>query len=436
MTNEVAIIGGGISGLVAAYRLSASHGIMADVFESESDVGGRASTVMLDGRPLNTGAQFIADFYTETLDLVSQLDLDQAVTQRSQTAYIVRDKTPEPLWPVAALLKSPALSWRAKLRLLGVLPNLVRTWRDLDVHNLARSIRYDRKTVSEAIKESCGQEDVDYFFGPLLRALLYWDAETTSMTVANAALKAFLTNERTLQFPEGIQGLATRLAQQTNILPQAQVVKVTRQSDGFLLAIADGRVAGPYAAIVLAVPAPLALPIFDELDAFPFLKSVHYSSSVHLALDVDGRDPDYPKGATLFPLSARPEIASFNPTYGPVSQDRRLISIFLSDAGYRELAELSDEDLTLRTMEILTGQTRKISWADSAKRAYCQRWEHALPRFNVGYVAHLEQFKRDFKLPGVALAGDYLSAPYVEGAVSSGNAAAARVAHELQNRAH
>ncbi|MEU4890587.1 MULTISPECIES: protoporphyrinogen/coproporphyrinogen oxidase [Streptomyces] len=436
MTNEVAIIGGGISGLAAAYRLSVSHGITADVFESESGVGGRASTVMLDGRPLNTGAQFIADFYTETLDLVSQLDLNRAVAQRSQTACIVRNKVPQPLWPVSALLKSPALSWRAKFRLLGVLPNLVRTWRDLDVHNLARSIRYDRKTVSEAIRESCGEEDVDYFFGPLLRALLYWDAETTSMTVANAALKAFLTNERTLQFPEGIQRLATRLAEHTNILPQTRIVKVTRQGNGFLLATESGRVAGPYPAIVLAVPAPLALPIFDELDSFPFLRTVQYSSSVHLALDVDGQDPDYPKGATLFPLSARPEIASFNPTYEPVSQGRRLISVFLSDAGYRELAELSDEDLALRAMEILTSQTRKLSWADSAQRAYCQRWEYALPRFNVGYVANLEKFKRDFKLPGVALAGDYLSAPYVEGAVSSGNAAAERVAHEFRNRVH
>ena len=50
---RIAIIGGGISGLGAAYVLSRAHQV--DLFERELRAGGHANTVVRDAVPLDTG---------------------------------------------------------------------------------------------------------------------------------------------------------------------------------------------------------------------------------------------------------------------------------------------------------------------------------------------------------------------------------------------
>jgi len=75
---KVAIIGGGVSGLCAAYELSRA-GCVVEVFEAASEVGGRCASYVFD--PSSTdiaelGAmrfpptQFILSFYLESLGLV------------------------------------------------------------------------------------------------------------------------------------------------------------------------------------------------------------------------------------------------------------------------------------------------------------------------------------------------------------------------------
>jgi oxygen-dependent protoporphyrinogen oxidase len=440
VTQRVAVVGGGISGLTAAHRLRTDEGVSVTVYESGATVGGRAGSIHLEGRNLNLGAQFIADFYRDTLALIAELGLAGQVARRKQTAEIVRDLTPVPLWPLKELLTSPALSTTAKIRLLGLLPTLLRTWRDLDVHQLSRSRRHDRRTVAEHISRRCGREDLDYLFGPLLRALLYWDADTTSMTVANAALKAFLTSHRTLHFPDGLQQLSDRLAAGVEVTTGVTITAVHPEGTEYQLIEADGRRHGPFDAVVLAVPAPVALRLWAPLADYAFLRGVDYSRSVHLAFEVDAGAPDYPSGSTLFALSASPGIASFNSTFDPACDSgpgaRRLISVFLSDQGYQQLAGLDDPALSDAVLGILADQIRPQVWHRNAVPAHVQRWEFALPKFDVGYVAALTLFKRTFRIPGLALAGDYLVAPYIDGAVTSGIEAAAGIAAHLRTRRH
>jgi oxygen-dependent protoporphyrinogen oxidase len=69
----------------------------------------------------------------------------------------------------------------------------------------------------------------------------------------------------------------------------------------------------------------------------------------------------------------------------------------------------------------------------SIVRARVYRWEHGQPTFYPGYAAHLENFRAGGPEGNgpVALAGDYLHFPSVEGAVTSGEDAAARLLQRL-----
>lgn len=71
---DVAIIGGGLSGLSCAYRL-ASGGHRVVVLEAADDVGGRARTIWHRGRPVDLGFQTLFRGYPRTRALVRAIGI-------------------------------------------------------------------------------------------------------------------------------------------------------------------------------------------------------------------------------------------------------------------------------------------------------------------------------------------------------------------------
>ena len=419
----VAVVGAGMAGLAAARRIQDAGIATVQVFEDSDRLGGRAATVNVGDHSINIGAQFISDFYDHTIQMAD--DLGVALTQRSQTASIVRGEEPQDLWPARDLLTSKALSPLGKVRLLGALPLLLKSWSALDVHDLYASRHLDFETVSKSISRSCGPEVLEYFFGPLLRALLYWDPQTTSMTVANAALKAFITGHGTYHIEGGLGILANAMGQGLEVAYNCPATSVKASRQGVDVHTKLGEYPSDYA--ILCTTACTALTLNPGLGDFDFLKSVEYSSSIHLALSVDSASEDCPKGATIFPIGDSPEIASINTTYQRSPGKRRLLSVFFSDDGYERVKGLEDVAILGRAINQVTQVMGEQDWMRSAQLVHCQRWSEALPRFDVGYVKRLHEFRGHYGDTRVFLAGDYLAGPYIEGAVRSGEAAAEEV---------
>ena len=83
------VIGAGLAGLAAA-RCLVQEGTPVTVFEKNSYVGGRVHTDVVDSFKIDTGAQFIANFYTNTLNIISELGLRDMVVPISGTTNISR----------------------------------------------------------------------------------------------------------------------------------------------------------------------------------------------------------------------------------------------------------------------------------------------------------------------------------------------------------
>jgi oxygen-dependent protoporphyrinogen oxidase len=98
-----------------------------------------------------------------------------------------------------------------------------------------------------------------------------------------------------------------------------------------------------------------------------------------------------------------------------------LLALPLPDVGPRLM-----DATAARAMDAILPDLRKpfprIEGWVRAVRVY--RWEHAWTVFRAGALHHLSRFRAVEEHPRVALAGDYLSAPNVEGAVISGLRAA------------
>ncbi len=75
---DVAVIGGGLAGLVATYRLQKA-GVDARLYEGSSRLGGRAWSLREPGHPAGEhGGQFVDSTHSELLSLCSQLGLEMA----------------------------------------------------------------------------------------------------------------------------------------------------------------------------------------------------------------------------------------------------------------------------------------------------------------------------------------------------------------------
>jgi protoporphyrinogen oxidase len=104
---KVIVVGAGIAGLAAAFRLQQA-GVGVTVLESSDRVGGRMSTDSRDGYVIERGAQLITSTYRNTLTLVKELGLQSELKPTSPWMAIVKDGKPRrmpsgAMFPIYAL---------------------------------------------------------------------------------------------------------------------------------------------------------------------------------------------------------------------------------------------------------------------------------------------------------------------------------------------
>jgi oxygen-dependent protoporphyrinogen oxidase len=431
---DAVVIGAGLAGLAAAYVLT-RQGLSVSVLERDRVTGGRARSKVVDGTTIDLGAQFISGFYKATLELLDELGISDELATRSQQAYVVRDSAPRGLWPLSLLIKDTALSFRGKVRLATLAPPLICNWRRLDITKLDRAKSLDCQSTSEYVLGHIGSDGLEFFFGPLLRALLYWEPQTTTLPVVLAALKAVIANRAVYRLRDGISRIAETLATHYPVTCDSEVKAVHSRSGKGPFEI-EATVAGVQTTVwartvVCATQASVANELLPwlPLEVSGFLQMVSYSSTMMFTYRIPAHIADYPKGALLFPLTEK-ELASINPLYIYDQEDKtssRFVNVLVSDTGYRHFDQLSDEAASARVL----ARVRKLvgfDWIEKTELVNVQRWKMALPRFDVGYIKAVSEFERAQQdVPDIAFAGDYLGGPFVDGAIRSGQAAAVHI---------
>ncbi|TCI53384.1 protoporphyrinogen oxidase [Exiguobacterium sp. SH1S21] len=123
--NNIAIIGGGITGMAAAYYAKQA-GAHVTLYESSDRIGGKIKTVYRDGFVLECGPDGYMARKPTLTELITELGLDeQLVRSQTGTSYIyVRNKLrqmpngsvmgiPTKFWP---MVKTDLFTWRGKAR--------------------------------------------------------------------------------------------------------------------------------------------------------------------------------------------------------------------------------------------------------------------------------------------------------------------------------
>jgi oxygen-dependent protoporphyrinogen oxidase len=453
---RIAIIGGGISGLSAAYALEKKRraGVEVDyvLYESSPRLGGVLVTERVDGCLIEAGPD---SFLTEkpwASDLCQELGLgDQLIGSNDadrKTYILIRGRLVEMpdglmfMVPTKILptIFSPLFSLKTKLR-------MAREW-----FHPPHTANGD-ETVASMVERHYGPEMVDRLADPLLSGVYGGEASQLSVRAVLARFadmeakhgslgRAMLAARRNATKPngaprplftslkEGMQQMVDALVERLDgdaLTTGAPVQAVTREGGGWV--VSAGLQSDHFDAVILAVSTQVAASLLrmssPELAAE--LGGVNYSSSVTVALGYDQhvRGSLPPGFGFLAPRSEgkRMLAATFVHNKFPhrAPDDRAILRCFLGGARDEQILALSDDEI----LQIVHEELNLILHL-TAEPLFARvfKWRGAMAQYGVGHLERLQRIETlRQKLPGLALAGNGYNGIGVPDCVRSGSEA-------------
>ena len=456
---RIAIVGGGISGLAAAFALEerrrAGEALEFVVYESSPRFGGVLFTEQVEGCLIEAGPD---SFLTEkpwAADLCRRLGIeDQLIGSNDadrKTYILVKGKLvpmPDGLMFMVPTQLSPAIlsslfSPATKLR-------VAREW-----WYPARVSNGD-ESVAALVERHYGAEMVDRLADPLLagvyggeaaqlsvRAVLprFVEMESKYGSLGRGMLAARKNVKRSQPAPSifsslkgGMQQLGEALVAKLPaeaLRANSPVQAVQRQDRGWV--VSAGYASDQFDAVIVATPASAAAVLLEIASAelASELRAISYSSSVTVALGFDQnvRVALPPGFGFLVPrregkrLLAATFVHNKFPHRAP--KDIAVVRCFLGGSRDEQVLQLTDENI----LNIVRDELRQILGVKADPlftRLY--RWNGAMAQYTVGHLERLQRIEGLVKpLPGLALAGNAYRGIGVPDCIRSGEAAVQQV---------
>ncbi|MBI2917068.1 MAG: NAD(P)/FAD-dependent oxidoreductase [Chloroflexi bacterium] len=288
---RVGIVGGGLTGLCAAYTL-AQRGHQVTVLERGGELGGQMSTFNTPGEPLERFYHHIFTSDTQFIALVQELGLGpRLVWLDSKVGFFHGGKIYKFVTPGDLLRFSPiGLTDRVRLGLLGMYLRRAKDWR-----------RWEGVTAREWIIRNAGRRNFDVVWGPLLRGKFGASADEIGMPWFWGKIHLRFASRKGLGQRESLGYMMGGFAQVADALAQR-----IRQAGGEVhtgqevrrVTVAGGRATGvevagrlgerhlDFDAVIATVPSFVALRIAPELSGDYALKlsQGRYQAAVCLVL--------------------------------------------------------------------------------------------------------------------------------------------------------
>ena len=234
MPRSVVVIGAGIAGLTAAFRLQQA-GFSVQVLEAADTVGGRMREARSGPIVYNTGARLIYPFGRELHNLIDELGLSDAMVPHQDLHAACRGARGQyniDLMPGLKALRTPGLAWRDRWRLVLSGVALARMRGAHNPDSAFSALRFDDETLSSYIRRTAGDKVLELMVEPVFRGTRSWNPEDISaMFYLSTAPR--LLSERTVYTLRGGMGLMTaRLAERLLVRRSASVLAVRRSPTG------------------------------------------------------------------------------------------------------------------------------------------------------------------------------------------------------------
>ncbi len=418
---KLAVIGAGPAGLTAAYRLQQA-GHQVEVLEALNVIGGRTHAEHFGpGHHCDTGAGWLATFYTHTRKLFDELGFSdvylQPRTVRGAADLLIDGKLSP--WPFRgpSVETSALLTPEDKVRYGAYIDHLMK----IQSTNLTPDLAYDMRNAADEFAP-LGKRTVDIIMRTMFEGPFFSRLDTLSATMVRLWLRP-LQDGFFFQVKGGMDAPWLKLAERLSIRTGEAVAAVRSKGNGVEVSSASG--GRDYDGVVMAVPAPAAARMLvDQPELAPsWLGEVQYAPQIRVYAAKQTTD-DAHFGVHLLPPTDLFSIEWYSGRHGawgacPADWQWGLVCTF----GPTCAKFLDQADQTV--MQQLWEEARTVapgmfSLAE-ADVVHYHRWEWAVPVMGPGHYRHLAAHQHR---PPVVFAGDWMNNACVEGAVRSGEAAA------------
>jgi oxygen-dependent protoporphyrinogen oxidase len=440
---DFAIVGGGISGLAAAWRIhEVAPELKFQLFERQSRVGGILETCQQDGFLIEKSADSFITDQSRILEFCRRLGIENQLlptTATKRRAYVVSGGRlvgipsgfhimgGKRIWPI---LSSPLLSIAGKLRLLCE-PFIPR-----------RADEADEESLAEFATRRLGREAFERLVQPLVGGIYTADADKLSVAAAlprfvemekrfgsisrglrrsRQAADRLENNESGARYGlfvaprEGVGQLVNTLAArlpEESVRRKSPVTGLGHNQDGtWRLQIGDQneRVCRK---LILATAAYQSAKLLATVDSglAEELEKIPYASCAVVCLgfrrEQFGSAP--PGFGFVVPKIEKRRIlaASFSSNKFPqrAPDDHVLVRVFMGGACQQELMDLSDGELVQIALaelcELLDITGRPVS-------EHFARWSRAMPQYHLGHLGRVSRIeKRTAAIGNLALIGN------------------------------
>ncbi len=440
--SSVAIIGAGPAGLSAAWHLL-DAGRSVAIYESRMDPGGRLRTESFEGARVDVAVQFLASHYHQTLKLARACGAGDLLVRAPGRDALWRGGKIRPLTygSVAGMAASSALPAGLKLRLVSrYLPFLARNSEHLDPNRpvLAAAAGFDEESIAEWGRREVSSDFVELLVYPLVSAYYGSEPEEASAGLYHALSRAGM--DVSLYAVRGgmaslAEGLAERIRQRGGTLRTGSEVEGVELVDDGVKVRTSGEVER-HAAAIVATPPSAAAGLLEWPDPLrDWLARVRTRRTATLALLLDRPVPGDWFGLAI--PRGRPGGAEVAVVCSPASKEaglvpdgRGLLLAYPAPSIAEEIVALDPRDALERLLPSLEAVFPGLR--ARVERARLYRIPGGYSLFPPGYLTHLRGFDPGQLPSRIGLAGDYLIAPTVEGAVASGRTAAERISRILE----
>lgn len=458
---RIAIIGGGVAGLAAAYELARRQREMGlnlslDIYEARDRLGGVILTERVDDYVLDAGPDAILTFKPAGVQLCRELGLEEdiiptrdehrgvALYSRGKLRSLPYGTGSSTLRKLEAYATSGVVSWAAKLRMAADL-------------FLPRGTPRQDESMADFFGRRLGREAVERIVDPLIAGIYSGDPDRLSIyslfprfpqmveekrSILLGLLRApqsSRTDGRTLpafcSLREGLGQLVEAVIENlddTRILLGSSVRAVRKRENGYAV-VTDSGESDVYADVIVATPAWVAARLLasEFRPISEIMQSIRYVSSgaVFFAFrrhEVSDRLRGY---GFLVPNCERRRLNGAtwisNKFEYRSPEDGFLVRCFVGGDRTAEQLDLEDDALA----RMCRDELREIAGVDAEplfNRVY--RWRQSNPQYDVGHADRSQQIDAELsEYPGLYVTGSGFRGIGLPDCISDGRDTARRL---------
>ncbi len=455
MSKRITIIGGGITGLAAAYRLQKTIP-KADItlLEATNHLGGKIGTEQFDGFVMEWGPDCFLSRKPRGIGLCQELGLTAELVGRN------------PRYAKTFVLRNGRLH-RLPEGLTGLIPTNLEALKSSTLLSDSARERLARETsippkpangdesVAAFISRRLGQETFENLVEPLMAGIYAGQANELSLAATfpqlrqlelkHGSLLGGLTNRPPanddsnyppfVSFPNGMQTLVTRLIEcleGVEILKETAVHKITRGANGYRLFVNNQQLPEKSIdtdALIITTPVYVSSQILESVDSqlAQFLNEIPYASTALVNLAYN--EADVPKldgyGYVIPNVEDRAALActwTSRKWQNRAPVGKVLIRVYIGRYGQPDVTEYNDDRLLSIALNEIS-QTLSIIADPLFNRII--RYPKAMPQYNLGHLDRLSAIENQLaQYPGLFLAGAAFNGVGIPDCIASGEQAA------------